>query len=47
MGDYYGGGTGPWVEAFKLSNNAPVNSLVVDGNGYTGMGVASPVYRTH
>jgi hypothetical protein len=44
IGDY-GGGTGPWVEAFKLSYTAPANSLVVAGNGYVGMGV-SPAYRT-
>jgi hypothetical protein len=32
MGDY-GGGTGPWIEAFKLSYAAPINSLVISGAG--------------
>ena len=45
IGDY-GGGTGPWVEAVKFSYNAPVNSLVVGGNGYVGIGT-TPSYRTH
>jgi hypothetical protein len=45
IGDY-GGGTGAWVEAIKFSYGAPANSLVVNGNGYVGIGT-TPSYRTH
>jgi hypothetical protein len=45
IGDY-GGGTGPWVEAIKFSYGAPVNSLVVGGSGYVGIGT-TPSYKCH
>jgi hypothetical protein len=37
IGDYGGGGTGPLIEAFKLSYAAPVNSLVVNSGGNISM----------
>jgi hypothetical protein len=46
IGDY-GGGTGPWIEAFKLSYAAPANSLVIDGGGKVGIGHPSPSYKCH
>jgi hypothetical protein len=36
IGDY-GGGSGPLIEAFKLSYNAPVNSLVINSGGNISM----------
>jgi hypothetical protein len=41
IGDY-GGGTGPLIEAFKVSYAAPANSLVINGSGNVGIGVTNP-----
>ena len=37
MGDY-GGGTGPWIEAFKLSYASPANAMVINGSGHVSIG---------
>jgi hypothetical protein len=43
IGDY-SGGTGPLVEAFKLSYAAPANSMIINSGGSVGIG-RTPGYR--
>ena len=46
IGDAGSGTLGTWIEAFKLSYASPANALVVNGNGYVGIGT-TPSYKCH
>ncbi len=47
IGDIGGGNTlSSWLEQFKIHYTTPANSLVVNNNGYTGIGT-TPSYRCH
>jgi hypothetical protein len=45
--NFTGGGTAGSTQAVSFNGSAPVNSLVIDSSGRTGLGVASPQYNLH
>jgi len=48
IGDYGNtNASGTWIQQIKLAYNAPVNSLVINNSGYTGIGTTDPASALH